>query len=124
MVYRARIRQDISESTKRCTVTRKDIKMNATIILYDHRKKWGFLQPDDKSKEEVFFHLAAVEIADRDLIIEGARATYENGTFKGRSCGKNIHIIKDIYSIEGESIEGAKAIANAPVTQESSDAIQ
>ena len=47
-----------------------------TVQWFDHNKGYGFIQPDDGSKD-VFLHISAVEAAGLDRPSDGQKVEYE-----------------------------------------------
>lgn len=47
-----------------------------TVKWFDGRKGFGFIQPDDGSKD-VFVHISAVERAGMDSLSEGQKVSFE-----------------------------------------------
>jgi CspA family cold shock protein len=70
-----------------CTnVERKDIAMNTgTVKFYNGQKGFGFIQPDDGSKD-VFVHATALERAGMRGLAEGQKVAFD--TQEDRRTGK------------------------------------
>lgn len=48
---------------------------NGAVKWYNSTKGYGFIQPDDNSKD-VFVHASAVEVSEFDSLHEGQRLSY------------------------------------------------
>jgi CspA family cold shock protein len=72
----------IWETTKVATGTVK--RFNAT-------KGYGFIQPDDGSKD-VFVHISAVEKAGLSTLNVGAKVSYEEVPNKGKTSAENLRV--------------------------------
>ncbi len=60
-----------------CTASDKDLPMNTgTVKFYNDQKGFGFIQPDDGSKD-VFVHATALERAGIRGLREGQKVSYE-----------------------------------------------
>jgi CspA family cold shock protein len=57
-----------------------------TVKWFDGRKGFGFIQPDDGSKD-VFVHISAVERAGMDSLSEGQKVSFE--VLADRRTGKS-----------------------------------
>jgi CspA family cold shock protein len=55
---------------------RKDIMPTGTVKWYDPKKGYGFIRPDDGSKD-VFVHATAVEAAGLGTLSDNQRVSYE-----------------------------------------------
>jgi cold shock protein len=65
---------------------RKDIPMNTgTVKFYNDQKGFGFIQPDDGSKD-VFVHATALERAGMRGLVEGQKVAFD--TQEDRRTGK------------------------------------
>jgi CspA family cold shock protein len=58
---------------------------NGTVKFYNDQKGFGFIQPDDGSKD-VFVHATALERAGMRGLVEGQKVTFE--TAEDRRSGK------------------------------------
>jgi cold shock protein len=54
-----------------------------TVKWFNATKGYGFIQPDNGSKD-VFVHISAVEKAGLSTLNEGAKVSYEEGPTRGR----------------------------------------
>ena len=62
-----------------------------TVKWFNTTKGYGFIQPDDGSKD-VFVHVSAVEQAGLRGLDEGQRIEYELATNKGRTSAANLKL--------------------------------
>jgi CspA family cold shock protein len=60
-----------------------------TIKWFDPAKGFGFIQPEDGSKD-VFVHISAVESAGLGTLTEGQRISYEVVTERGKQAAGNL----------------------------------
>ena len=60
-----------------------------TVKWFNGQKGYGFIQPDDGSKD-VFVHISAVERAGMSSLNEGQKVNYEIATERGRSAAVNL----------------------------------
>ena len=63
-----------------------------TIKWFDPKKGYGFIKPDDGSKD-VFIHISAVEKSGLKTLLENQKITFEINQDKGRSSAANIKIV-------------------------------
>ena len=56
-----------------------------TVKWFDPAKGFGFIQPEDGSKD-VFVHISAVEKAGMGTLAEGQRVSYEVVTERGKQA--------------------------------------
>jgi CspA family cold shock protein len=56
--------------------TRSDVMSTGTVKWFNAQKGYGFIQPDDGSKD-VFVHISAVEAAGLRGLNEGQKLTFE-----------------------------------------------
>jgi len=49
---------------------------SGTVKWFDPRRGYGFIQPDDGSKD-VFVHISAVEQSELDQVVEGQKVQYD-----------------------------------------------
>ena len=61
--------------------------------FFDALKGWGFIAPDDGSRD-VFLHVSAVNKAGIERLVEGGRINFEVATNQrsGKLCADNISI--------------------------------
>jgi cold shock protein len=60
-----------------------------TVKWFNSQKGFGFIQPDDGSKD-VFVHITAVERAGMSGLNEGQKVTYDVATERGKSAAVNL----------------------------------
>lgn len=60
-----------------------------TVKWFDPTKGYGFIQPEDGSKD-VFVHISAVERAGLGTLTEGQRVSYEVISERGKKAAGNL----------------------------------
>ena len=60
-----------------------------TVKFFNTSKGFGFIQPEDGSKD-VFVHITAVQKAGMDTLDEGQRVSYEIVTERGKQAAGNL----------------------------------
>jgi CspA family cold shock protein len=60
-----------------------------TVKFFNTQKGYGFIQPEDGSKD-VFVHITAVERAGMRSLVEGQRISYEILTERGKQAAGNL----------------------------------
>jgi CspA family cold shock protein len=60
-----------------------------TVKFFNTQKGFGFIQPDDGSKD-VFVHISAVERAGMRSLVEGQKVSYEIVTERGKQAAGNL----------------------------------
>jgi CspA family cold shock protein len=60
-----------------------------TVKFFNTQKGFGFIQPDDGSKD-VFVHITAVERAGMRSLAEGQKLSYEIVTERGKQAAGNL----------------------------------
>jgi cold shock protein len=60
-----------------------------TVKFFNTQKGFGFIQPDDGSKD-VFVHISAVEKAGMRSLNEGQKVSYEIVTERGKQAAGNL----------------------------------
>ena len=60
-----------------------------TVKFFNTIKGYGFIQPDDGSKD-VFVHISAVERAGMRTLVEGQKISYDVVTERGKTAATNI----------------------------------
>ena len=60
-----------------------------TVKFFNTQKGFGFIQPDDGSKD-VFVHISAVEKAGMRSLGEGQKISYEIVTERGKQAAGNL----------------------------------
>ncbi len=63
-----------------------------TVKFFNTQKGYGFIQPDDGSKD-VFVHISAVERAGMRSLNEGQKVSYEIVTERGKQAAGNLQSI-------------------------------
>jgi CspA family cold shock protein len=62
-----------------------------TVKWFNATKGYGFIQPDDGSKD-VFVHISAVEKAGFSSLAEGAKVSFEVVANKGKESAENLRL--------------------------------
>jgi cold shock protein len=62
-----------------------------TVKWFNATKGYGFIQPDNGSKD-VFVHISAVEKAGLSTLNEGAKVSYEEVPNKGKTSAENLKV--------------------------------
>ena len=62
-----------------------------TVKFFNTQKGYGFIQPEDGSKD-VFVHITAVERAGMRSLVEGQRLSYEVVTERGKQAAGNLQL--------------------------------
>ena len=60
-----------------------------TVKFFNTQKGFGFIQPNDGSKD-VFVHISAVQRAGLQTLNEGQKVNYELASERGRTAAVNI----------------------------------
>jgi CspA family cold shock protein len=60
-----------------------------TVKWFDPAKGYGFIQPEDGSKD-VFVHVSAVESAGMGSLAEGQRVSYDVTNERGKQAATNL----------------------------------
>jgi CspA family cold shock protein len=60
-----------------------------TVKFFNTQKGFGFIQPEDGSKD-VFVHISAVEKAGMRSLVEGQKVSYEIVTGRGKQAAGNL----------------------------------
>jgi CspA family cold shock protein len=60
-----------------------------TVKFFNTQKGFGFIQPDDGSKD-VFVHVSALERAGMSNLNEGQKVSYEVVTERGKQAAANL----------------------------------
>ena len=60
-----------------------------TVKFFNTQKGFGFIQPDDGSKD-VFVHISAVERAGMRTLVEGQKIQFEIVTERGKQAAGNL----------------------------------
>ena len=64
---------------------------NGTVKWFNAQKGYGFIQPDDGSKD-VFVHISAVEGAGIGGLNEGQKLTFETESRNGKTSAVNLKL--------------------------------
>jgi len=71
----------------------KDIYMaTGTVKWFNTQKGFGFIQPDDASKD-VFVHISAVQAAGMSSLNEGQKVSFEVMQERGKAAAGNLKAI-------------------------------
>jgi cold shock protein len=62
-----------------------------TVKFFNSQKGFGFIQPEDGSKD-VFVHISAVEAAGLRGLNEGQKVTFDIVTERGKSAAANLKV--------------------------------
>ncbi len=65
---------------------------NGTVKWFNPNKGYGFIQPEDGSKD-VFVHISALERAGIQSLNEGQKVSFETATNKGKISAANLKLI-------------------------------
>jgi cold shock protein len=65
---------------------------NGTVKWFNSTKGYGFIAPEDGSKD-VFVHVSAVERAGLKTLNEGQKVSYEIITDRGKQSAGNLSVI-------------------------------
>ena len=63
-----------------------------TVKFFNTQQGYGFIQPEDGSKD-VFVHITAVERAGMRSLVEGQRVSYEILTERGKQAAGNLQTV-------------------------------
>ena len=64
---------------------------NGTVKFFNTTKGYGFIAPDDGSKD-VFIHISALEKAGLHQLNDGQKVSYEVATNNGKTSAVNIQL--------------------------------
>ena len=76
----------------RSTSVKGNEMATGTVKFFNTQKGFGFIQPDDGSKD-VFVHISAVERAGMRSLNEGQKVSYEILTERGKQAAGNLQTI-------------------------------
>ena len=62
-----------------------------TVKFFNTQKGFGFIQPDDGSKD-VFVHISAVQAAGIDQLNDGQKVSYEVVAERGKQAAANLKL--------------------------------
>lgn len=65
-----------------------------TVKFFDTTKGFGFIQPDDGSKD-IFVHISAVERAGMHSLQNGQKVMYDVLTDRGKAAAANLRDVKE-----------------------------
>ena len=65
--------------------------MNGTVKWFNPNKGYGFISPEDGSKD-VFVHISSLEKAGLRILSEGQKVSFEVATNKGKTSAVNIKL--------------------------------
>jgi CspA family cold shock protein len=71
---------------------RKLLMPVGTVKFFNTQKGFGFIQPDDGSKD-VFVHITAVERAGLRSLNEGQKVSFEIVTERGKLAAGNLQVV-------------------------------
>jgi CspA family cold shock protein len=71
---------------------RKLLMPVGTVKFFNTQKGYGFIQPDDGSKD-VFVHITAVERAGMRSLNEGQKVSFEIVTERGKQAAGNLQVV-------------------------------
>ena len=66
--------------------------MNGTVKWFNPNKGYGFISPEDGSKD-VFVHVSSLEKSGLRILSEGQNVSFEVGTNKGKTSAVNIKLV-------------------------------
>jgi cold shock CspA family protein len=64
--------------------------MNGTVV--ETKNSWGFIQPDDPTIADIFFHRSGL-LDNRQRLLIGERVTFELGDRAGRPIALRVRLI-------------------------------
>jgi CspA family cold shock protein len=76
----------------RSTSVKGNEMATGTVKFFNTQKGFGFIQPDDGSKD-VFVHISAVERAGMRSLNEGQKVSYEIVTERGKQAAGNLQSV-------------------------------
>ena len=65
---------------------------NGTVKWFNPNKGYGFIQPEDGTKD-LFVHISALERAGIQSLNEGQKVSYETATNKGKISAANLKLL-------------------------------
>jgi len=63
-----------------------------TVKWFNAQKGFGFIQPDDASKD-VFVHISALQVAGMSTLSEGQKVSYDVQQDRGKAAACNLRAI-------------------------------
>jgi CspA family cold shock protein len=73
-------------------VQQEAILAQGTVKFFNTQKGFGFIQPDDGSKD-VFIHISALERAGIPYISEGQKLSFEVVSERGKLAAGNVKLV-------------------------------
>ena len=70
-----------------------------TVKWFNSTKGYGFISPDDGSKD-VFVHLSAVERAGLSDLRQGQRIEYELQSQNGKTAAENLKAVENVENLK------------------------
>lgn len=64
-----------------------------TVKWFNPEKRFGFIEPDDGTKD-VFVHISAVEEAGLSILNEGQKVEFELTENKGKMAASNLKVVE------------------------------
>lgn len=68
--------------------------INGTVKFFNTTKGYGFIAPDDGSKD-VFVHVSALENSGLQQLNDGQKVSYEVTTHNGKTSATNVRLQDD-----------------------------
>jgi CspA family cold shock protein len=90
-MYRPSLRQSHGGAALNAQ-SKEAIMAVGTVKFFNTQKGFGFIQPDDGSKD-VFVHVSAVERAGMRTLMEGQKVSYEVVTERGKQAASNLQSV-------------------------------
>ena len=66
--------------------------MNGTVKWFNPNKGYGFISPEDGSKD-VFVHVSSLEKSGLRILSEGQNVSFEVATNKGKTSAVNLKLV-------------------------------
>ena len=96
---------------------------NGTVKWFNAQKGYGFIQPDDGSKD-VFVHISAVERAGKTTLPEGQKVTFEVVADRRTAGGGDRRAVAEGVERQLTGIAGSPGIAIGPLVAASEPALE
>ena len=68
----------------------KGVSMDGTVVLV--KQSWGFIQPDDPTVSDIFYHRCCL-LDNRKRLIESERVSFEIGERNGKPIALQVRVI-------------------------------